>query len=750
MLSTNVSVGNVTINSGASINLQSHTLSVCGNWAGAASGVSTVSGAAGTGILIMSGSAIQTISGSNNFSELQIANTSGVAGAVALAVGANVAVLNALDLKQGNFNVSNGTFTFLSTSTTQSAILDNFSTGNNGTITGPVKAQRYYAASGYAYTRQHMLGSPVSGITLSQLGAGSSSGYVSPQADCDEYAMGANSPYGNVFSLDQSHGATCGMAQWYVEPGAASSNSGQGYSVVLPGSGVLTLTGSPNVTPSYTFNSLANSGWINTTAENHTLTAGWYLMSNPYLATLVLNTANTGIDGQVQIWESTGGYSGSYQPGNLGSIAIAPFQAFMVHVSNPGMANYTINGSDRARNTPSRFYSQNANELDIVAENLGNNLLDKTVVAFNSAATDSFDTQYDADKIAGSQGRHNLYTTLSNGKWMGINTLNSVTTTNTVSVGFEPGVSANYSFTFGNVNTFDPTTYIYLEDLQQQVMFNVRSGNYLFSADSGEDRNRFVLHFTPPVVINALDATCGTLGNINITQPGTANWTYTLADGNNTIISNGALNQNMPLNINAQPGAYTLTLTDNNGYTVTKIIQVNGAQATSAAFNPSNTTVAAQTQLAFTNTSQNANTFNWNFGDGTASSLVSPVHTYSLPGVYTVELTATNTTGCTATTTQAITVTSNATAINTLTENGISLWSNKNDVYIDFSNTGNNVDALIKIYDVLGQEISEDKFTLNGLYKKEIDNVEAAYVIVAVKNNDKITTKKLLINNIVK
>jgi hypothetical protein len=238
--------------------------------------------------------------------------------------------------------------------------------------------------------------------------------------------------------------------------------------VALGNSGTLTVNGPANLNISYTITA-SNSNWSNTTYQHHLLTSGWQLVSNPYLATLVPSTSNTGMDNQVQVWQANGQYKGTYQPGLLGSAAVAPFQAFMVHVTNPGSASYTINGSDRSRAASSTFYAQNANELDIMAENLSTHLLDKTVVAFNSNATDSFDAQYDANKFAGSRSRHNLYT-LNNGKWMGINTLNSVNTASTVALGFEPGATGNYRFSFASVNTFDPTTYITLEDKQQNLM----------------------------------------------------------------------------------------------------------------------------------------------------------------------------------------------------------------------------------------------------------------------------------------
>jgi|ERR1041384_1282374 hypothetical protein len=48
--------------------------------------------------------------------------------------------------------------------------------------------------------------------------------------------------------------------------------------------------------------------------------------------------------------------------------------------------------------------------------------------------------------------------------------------------------------------------------------------------------------------------------------------------------------------------------------------------------------------IVFQNTSQNSNTFRWEFGDGSASQVVSPTKKYAMRGVYTVRLIATNAT----------------------------------------------------------------------------------------------------------
>ena len=63
--------------------------------------------------------------------------------------------------------------------------------------------------------------------------------------------------------------------------------------------------------------------------------------------------------------------------------------------------------------------------------------------------------------------------------------------------------------------------------------------------------------------------------------------------------------------------------------------------------------------VTFTNTSEYADSYSWDFGDGNSSSDPNPVHTYANAGVYDVKLTATNAVGST-TATQQFAVTSGA------------------------------------------------------------------------------------------
>ncbi len=63
-----------------------------------------------------------------------------------------------------------------------------------------------------------------------------------------------------------------------------------------------------------------------------------------------------------------------------------------------------------------------------------------------------------------------------------------------------------------------------------------------------------------------------------------------------------------------------------------------------ADFTASPTTALVGQTITFTNLTQNADTYLWDFGDGNTSTAENPTYAYSTPGTYTVELVATNST----------------------------------------------------------------------------------------------------------
>lgn len=66
-------------------------------------------------------------------------------------------------------------------------------------------------------------------------------------------------------------------------------------------------------------------------------------------------------------------------------------------------------------------------------------------------------------------------------------------------------------------------------------------------------------------------------------------------------------------------------------------------------------TNCAPATVQFSDSSVNAMSWNWNFGDGTTSSAKNPIHTYSIPGIYLVTLTVKTNLGCSFTKSVVIT-----------------------------------------------------------------------------------------------
>ncbi|MDX1913268.1 MAG: PKD domain-containing protein [Saprospiraceae bacterium] len=176
------------------------------------------------------------------------------------------------------------------------------------------------------------------------------------------------------------------------------------------------------------------------------------------------------------------------------------------------------------------------------------------------------------------------------------------------------------------------------------------------------------------------------------------NWTF---EGGTPATST---NQN-PLVNYTTPGTYDVTLEVTNAFgTSTQVFAdyITVQTAPSAGFN----FAAFQTTVTFTNTSQNATSYAWNFGDGNTSNEANPTHTYGAPGTYNVSLAATNNCGTTIFE-QTVTLSSGTGEAAWL--EGFRLFPNPNTGLFTVEMNGlpqNEVEFVL--YNALGQQIKRD------------------------------------------
>ncbi len=135
------------------------------------------------------------------------------------------------------------------------------------------------------------------------------------------------------------------------------------------------------------------------------------------------------------------------------------------------------------------------------------------------------------------------------------------------------------------------------------------------------------------------NASCGGAdGGVSGIQINNSGVSFTWRNEGNTVVGN-----NINLN-NVSTGFYELTASLGGGCSVSQTYWVGSQQ-------PLPTTTFGYTSnnlsVSFVNTTQNATSYQWNFGDGNNSNNTNPNHTYSAAGSYTVTLTATNSCGST-------------------------------------------------------------------------------------------------------
>ena len=155
----------------------------------------------------------------------------------------------------------------------------------------------------------------------------------------------------------------------------------------------------------------------------------------------------------------------------------------------------------------------------------------------------------------------------------------------------------------------------------------------------------------PGVTASGQTAFCG-LPNGSAVAMGTGgsgNYTYQWSNGPNTAAITALY-----------PGTYVVTVTDGNCSATTSVVigDIPGPNA-DFSFTPQIATLDNPEFTFSDNSSGGPVLWEWEFGDGSTSSMQDPVHTYGDAGTYTVMLTVENSMGCRDSTLREVTVKGN-------------------------------------------------------------------------------------------
>ncbi len=211
-------------------------------------------------------------------------------------------------------------------------------------------------------------------------------------------------------------------------------------------------------------------------------------------------------------------------------------------------------------------------------------------------------------------------------------------------------------------------------------------------------------------------------------------WSWDFGDGNLDSIPNTNHTYD-------DPGTYIVSLGVFDGgecyTTVSKEIIVADTTPVVAAFSYS----IDDLTVAFTDNSQNADEWMWNFGDGNSSTEQSPTHIYSMADDYNVQLIASNACGNENSYSQIISFTS----IATIQQSDIKVFPNpfSNFISIDIPEEALMKNLNFELYDIYGRLIHEGE--VNGHDTKiNLDKASVGTYILAVKYSGKYEYIKLI------
>ena len=283
--------------------------------------------------------------------------------------------------------------------------------------------------------------------------------------------------------------------------------------------------------------------------------------------------------------------------------------------------------------------------------------------------------------------------------------------------------SWNWSFPGGSPST---------ASIANPVVTYAQPGTYAVSLTVSDGTNLSSFQDTAYITVETLPATPGAIQGNAAPCPNAVE-TYSVANDPSAYYSwtfpatwlGMSTTNSISLTLDNIPGILSVTAGNSCGSSPAATLNINlGAQPT-AGF----TYTLNGGQLTLTNTSQNANGFDWNFGDGTTSTQTQPTHVFTTPGTYTVTLIATNACGQSDTLIQELTVL----GLEDLSALGIIAYPNPTSGLVTLSGLANYVSEALSIIDLQGRIVASVRiesdvqviaFThaVNGLYLIRIQN----------------------------
>lgn len=136
-------------------------------------------------------------------------------------------------------------------------------------------------------------------------------------------------------------------------------------------------------------------------------------------------------------------------------------------------------------------------------------------------------------------------------------------------------------------------------------------------------------------------------------------------------------------------------------------------------------------EITFSNQSQFATTYHWDFGDGNTTTDEAPAHQYTAPGTYTISLTASHC-GLESTTTQTIEI--NQLGMSESTTSSVKLYPNPSKTHLTIEVDLQQVGLNYRIVDSHGRELISD-YISHRIFSIQLDKLASGVYFIQVGNH---------------
>lgn len=205
-------------------------------------------------------------------------------------------------------------------------------------------------------------------------------------------------------------------------------------------------------------------------------------------------------------------------------------------------------------------------------------------------------------------------------------------------------------------------------------------------------------------------------------------------------------NQSNPIHQFTAPGTYRVSLRTTNSIgfdTIAKMVTVNPLVVD---FAISQDTIQLSDTAYFTDSTPNATTWIWDFGDGNSSISQNPSHQYSAQGLYNVKLTVIDNRSCSNTLTKQLRVENRIGLVEWQLENNWSLYPNPSDGRFSIRKVeGDWQDYSFRLIDAQGRRVADFKGTNQSEIDYQVNLAAGMYQLQVLQDGQLLDQKRLLI-----